>query len=151
MFHPSGMSILLAGPRPFYYTYDLQTGATHRSPRGLLGTTFAGSNPAAQDGSMEVCSFDSSGSVLAVAGRRGHVHLVDWRAGGGQVVGDVKMNTGVKSLWWSDRELFTLGEDAQVYVWDVGQRRCIRRWREDGGYGSVILEGDRSGKYLAIG
>ena len=97
MFHPSGMSILLAGPRPFYYTYDLQTGATHRSPRGLLGTTFAGSNPAAQDGSMEVCSFDSSGSVLAVAGRRGHVHLVDWRAGGGQVVGDVK-NASTKDL-----------------------------------------------------
>lgn len=100
---------------------------------------------------MEVCSFDPTGSVLAVAGRRGHVHLVDWRAGGGQVVGDIKMNTGVRSLWWSDKELFTLGEDSEIYVWDVGQRRCLRRWKDDGGYGSQILEGDRSGKYMAIG
>ncbi|KAI0735764.1 WD40 repeat-like protein [Earliella scabrosa] len=151
MFHPSGTSVLLTGPRPFYYTYDLQSGATQRSPRGLWGTTFANSNQGAQDGSMEICQFDSTGSVLAVAGRRGHVHLVDWRAGGGQVVGNVKMNIGVKSLWWSGEELLTLGEDSEVYVWDVGQRRCLRRWKDDGGYGSQLLGGDRAGNYLAIG
>ncbi|CDO70967.1 hypothetical protein BN946_scf184829.g76 [Trametes cinnabarina] len=123
MFHPSGTSILLTGPRPFYYTYDLQTGTTQRSPRGLWGTTFANSTQAGQDGSMEICAFDSTGSVLAVAGRRGHVHLVDWRTGGGQVVGSVKMNSGAKSLWWSGEQLLTLGDDAEVYVWDVGQRR----------------------------
>ncbi|OSD05741.1 WD40 repeat-like protein [Trametes coccinea BRFM310] len=151
MFHPSGTSVLLTGPRPFYYTYDLQTGTTQRSPRGLWGTTFANATQAAQDGSMEICAFDSTGSVLAVAGRRGHVHLVDWRTGGGQVVGSVKMNSGAKSLWWSGEQLFSLGEDAEVYVWDVGQRRCIRRWQDDGGYGSQLLTGDRSSKYLAIG
>ncbi|KAL1952375.1 hypothetical protein VTO73DRAFT_1524 [Trametes versicolor] len=151
MFHPGGTSVLLTGPRPFYYTYDLQTGATQRSPRGLWGTTFTGTSQAAQDGSMEVCAFDSTGSVLAVAGRRGHVHLVDWRAGGGQVVGSVKMNSGAKSLWWSGDELLTLGEDSEVYVWDVGQRRCIRRWKDDGGYGSQLLAGDRARKYLATG
>ena len=67
------------------------------------------------------------------------------------MAGDIKMNTGVRSLWWSDKELFTLGEDSEIYVWDVGQRRCLRRWKDDGGYGSQILEGDRSGKYMAIG
>ncbi|KAI0367456.1 hypothetical protein BV20DRAFT_950183 [Pilatotrama ljubarskyi] len=151
MFHPGGTSVLLTGPRPFYYTYDLQTGATQRSPRGLWGTTFSNINQAAQDGSMEICAFDHTGSVLAVAGRRGHVHLVDWRAGGGQVVGSVKMNTGAKSLWWSGEELMTLGEDSEVYVWDVGERRCIRRWKDDGGYGSQLLTGDRARKYLAVG
>ncbi|KAI0662344.1 WD40 repeat-like protein [Cubamyces menziesii] len=151
IFHPGGTSVLLTGPRPFYYTYDLQTGATQRSPRGLWGTTFANNTQAAQDGSMEICAFDSTGSVLAVAGRRGHVHLVDWRTGGGQVVGSVKMNAGAKSIWWSGDDLLTLGEDSEVYVWDVGQRRCLRRWKDDGGYGSHLLAGDRPGKYLAIG
>ncbi|KAI0651380.1 WD40 repeat-like protein [Trametes meyenii] len=151
MFHPGGTSVLLTGPRPFYYTYDLQTGAIQRSPRGLWGTTFSSTSLAAQDGSMEICSFDSTGSVLAVAGRRGHVHLVDWRAGGAQVVGDVKMNAGARSLWWSGEQLLSLGEDSEVYVWDVGQRRCVRRWKDDGGYGSQLLMGDRSGKYLATG
>ncbi|KAI0757476.1 WD40-repeat-containing domain protein [Daedaleopsis nitida] len=150
-FHPGGTSVLLTGPRPFYYTYDLQTGTAQRSPRGLWGTTFANTNGAAQEGSMEICQFDPTGSVLAVAGRRGHVHLVDWRAGSGQVVGSLKMNAGVKSLWWSGDELLTLGEDSEVYVWDVGQRRCARRWKDDGGYGSQIIEGDRASKYMAIG
>ncbi|KAI0825295.1 WD40-repeat-containing domain protein [Trametes gibbosa] len=150
VFHPNGTSVLLTGPRPFYYTYDLQTGTAQRSPRGLWGTTFA-STRATQEGSMDICAFDSTGSVLAIAGRRGHVHLVDWRAGGGQVVGSLKMNSGVRSLWWSGEELLTLGEDSEVYVWDVGQRRCLRRWKDDGGYGSQLLACDRSGKYLATG
>ena len=109
-----------------------------------------------QDGSMETCAFDPSGEVLAVAGRRGYVHLVDWRSGTGQVVGSVKMNSGVKGLWWTtgregNSELMSLGEDSEVYVWDVGERRCVKKWKDDGGYGSQIIGGDRSGQYLGIG
>lgn len=107
------------------------------------------------DGSMEICAFDPTGEVLAVAGRRGYVHLVDWRSGSGQVVGSVKMNSGVKGLWWTRgsgrSELMSLGEDAEVYVWDVGEKRCVKRWTDEGGYGSQIVGGDRSGQYLGIG
>ncbi|KAL4254939.1 WD repeat UTP18 family protein [Abortiporus biennis] len=160
IFHPSGTSILLTGPRPFYYTYDLQTGTSQKSPRGLWGTTFANGNAVGggmQDGSMEICAFDPSGEVLAVAGRRGYVHLVDWKNGGGsgQVVGSVKMNSAVKSVWWSRghgrTELMTLGEDAEIYIWDVAERRCVKRWKDDGGYGSQLLSGDRNGQYVGIG
>jgi len=154
MFHPGGTSVLLTGPRPFYYVYDLQAGTAQRSPRGLWGTTFSNANTAAQDAGMEICAFDPSGGVLAVAGRRGYVHLVDWRGGQGQVVGSVKMNTAVKSLWWAGNgsgELMSLGEDAEVYVWDVGERRCVKRWKDDGGFGSKVMGGDKAGRYLAIG
>ncbi|TFK48043.1 WD40 repeat-like protein [Heliocybe sulcata] len=155
LFHPDGTSVLLTGPRPFYYTYDLQSGASRRSPRGLWGTTFANSAPSAQDASMETCAFSPSGEVLAVGGRRGYVHLVDWQSGAGQVVGSVKMNAGVRSVWWArggeGRELMTLSDDSEVYVWDVGERRCVKRWREDGGFGSRIMSGDNKGEYLAIG
>ena len=74
----------------------------------------------AADMGMEHCAFDPSGSVLAVAGRRGYVHLIDWRSGAAQVVGSVKMNSGVQSLWWNrhsgsdaSSELMTLGADAE--------------------------------------
>ncbi|KAF9231599.1 WD40-repeat-containing domain protein [Melanogaster broomeanus] len=150
-FHP-GSSILLTGPRPFYYTYDLQSGASHRSPRGLWGTTFCSPN---EDTSMETCAFSPSGDVLAVAGRRGHIHLVDWRSGAAQVVGGLKANAAIKSLWWSrageGSELLSLTEDSQVYVWDVGQRKCVKRWQDDGGFGSRIMGGDQRGSYLSIG
>lgn len=108
-----------------------------------------------KDGNMEICAFDPTGEVLAVGGRRGYIHLVDWRSGSGQVVGSVKMNSGVKSVWWTQgsgrSELMSLGEDAEVYVWDVGEKRCVRKWKDEGGYGSHIMSGDRSGQYLGIG
>jgi len=115
---------------------------------------------------MDVCAFNPSGDLLAVAGRRGYVHLVDWRhasggggggggsgGGGGQVVGSIKANAGVRALWWlpNGRELMTLGEDAEAYLWDVATRRCVHRWKDDGGFGSRVLAGDRSGGYVAVG
>ncbi|KAI6018885.1 WD40-repeat-containing domain protein [Pisolithus marmoratus] len=151
VFHPSGSSIFMTGPRPFYYTYDLQSGASHRSPRGLWGTTFSSAN---QDTSMETCAFSPDGDILAVAGRRGHIHLVDWRSGSAQVVGGLKANAAIKSLWWSrvqDGELLSLTQDSQVYVWDVRQCKCVKRWQDEGGFGSRIMSGDQQGNYLSVG
>ena len=153
-FHPSGTSILLTGPRPFYYTYDLQSGTSHRSPRGLWGTTFTDKRSTDTNASLQTCSFSSTGDMLAVAGRRGYIHLVDWKAtaSGSQVIGSVKMNSSVKSIWWNNQgELLSLGEDSEVYVWDIGERRCVRRWKDDGGYGSKLVTGDRGNQYLATG
>lgn len=106
---------------------------------------------------METCAFDPTGSVLAVAGRRGYIHLVDWKSGAGQVVASLKQNAGIKDLWWAKggsgegRQLMSLGENAEVYVWDVGERKCVRRWQDDGGFGSSIMQGDRKGGYFAVG
>ena len=155
LFHPAGSSILLTGNRPYFYTYDLQSGSAQRSPRGLWGTTFSGNEM--KEGSMEICSFDPTGEVLAVAGRRGYIYLVDWRSGTGQVVGSVKMNSTVKGIWWARGpgggrgELMSLSEDAEVYVWDVAERRCIQRWKDEGGFGSTTIAGDRAGQFLGLG
>lgn len=154
VFHPSGSSILLTGPRPFFFNYDLQSGACTRSPRGLWGT-FA-SKPDDVDKSLEINAFSPSGEVLAVAGRRGYVHLVDWTVGSPQVVASLKMNTPVKSLWWntassSNMELCSLGENSEVYVWDVRSRACQARWKDDGGYGATTIVGSPNNEYTAIG
>lgn len=129
-----------------------------RSPRGLWGHNPANQISQSADMGMEHSAFDPSGSVLAVAGRRGYVHLIDWRSGAGQVVGSVKMNSGVQALWWNrhsgsdaSSELMTLSSDAEVYVWDVGERRCVKRWKEEGGYGATVMSGDENGRYLCIG
>jgi U3 small nucleolar RNA-associated protein 18 len=142
--------VLITGHRPYYYTYDLQSGACTRSPRGLWGTHAA--NPDSTELSMETCAFSHTGDFIAVGGRRGYVHIVDWRRGGGQVVGSVKMNAAVKDLGWTeDGNLMSLGEDTEVYLWDVGEKRCIRRWKDDGGFGSMNMTLARSNAYLAIG
>ncbi|KAI5992565.1 hypothetical protein EDC04DRAFT_3097065, partial [Pisolithus marmoratus] len=85
VFHPSGSSIFMTGPRPFYYTYDLQSGASHR-----LRVGFGGQH------SRRLTKIPAWRP-----GRRGHIHLVDWRSGSAQVVGGLKANAAIKSLWWS--------------------------------------------------
>lgn len=67
------------------------------------------------------------------------------------------MNAPVTDVWWdrSDmgqgRQLMTLGENSEVYVWDVRTRRCLQKWKDDGGYGSCIMGGDQNGRYVATG
>ncbi|KAJ7056545.1 WD40-repeat-containing domain protein [Mycena amicta] len=169
-FHPSGNSLLLTGQRPFYFVYDLQRGEMqHKAGRGLWGsydhsTTLStprkrsrGQDTSSNGGSaegMEITSFDSRGEILAVAGRGGNIHLVDWKSGAGQVIGDLKCGASVRSLWWGneDGNLVALTNDSEVYVWDVGQRRCVRRWKDDGGFrGSVRTMAGTSKGWLGIG
>ena len=72
------------------------------------------------------------------------MHLVDWKSGTGQVIGSLKMNAGVKSIWWAKggngegRELMSLSDNAEVYVWDIAERKCTRWWQNDGEFGSIL-------------
>ncbi|PFH47190.1 hypothetical protein AMATHDRAFT_7000 [Amanita thiersii Skay4041] len=137
---------------------------------------------------MELTAFSPyPGDLLAVGGRAGHVHIVDWKSGGGQVIASLKCGSGaggVKSLWWVPSGIpslspsSTVGEeqgagdlgsggarpylaalsgDAEVYLWDVGQRRCVRRWKDEGGFRGAgrCMAGAGSGSggdgWLAIG
>ena len=143
-FHPSGTSVLLTGPRPFFYTHDLQSGTSARS--SPLASFFADGAGAG----MELCAFDATGAVLAVAARRGVVHLLDWHRGA-QPVAQVKMHAGVRALWWRGAALMGLGGDGEVYTWDVGTRRCVGRWKDEDAWGGTVLEGSADGGMLAIG
>lgn len=103
---------------------------------------------------MSRCRFSPDGKLLAVAGRRGYVHLVDWAAGGAQVVGSLKGNATMKDVWWSgtnEEQLMTLGEDSQIYTWDVRAQQCVKTWKDDGGYGTLIMGGDPLDRYIAVG
>lgn len=154
-FHPSGSSILLTGTRPFYFTYDLQSGVVQQSPRGLWSSTsINGTALSDGDRSMETCRFSDDGKLVAIAGRRGYVHLLDWSSGAGQIIGSVKMNGAVRDLAWNGsekKELMTMSEQGEMYIWDVGSRRCRRRWKDNGAFGATVLARGGQGNYFAIG
>ncbi|KAJ7220009.1 WD40-repeat-containing domain protein [Mycena pura] len=177
-FHPSGASLLITGARPFYFVYDLQRGEMqHKAGRGLWGSydtstsvsTLHRKRGRGRDASgksqesggnaegMEIRSFSPRGDILAVAGRGGNVHLLDWKSGAGQVIGSLKCGAAVKALWWTgagteDGGLAALTNDSEVYIWDVGERRCKRRWKDEGGFrgSGRALTGSSKG-WLAVG
>ncbi|KAF7375119.1 Methyltransf-2 domain-containing protein [Mycena sanguinolenta] len=175
-FHPSGASLLLTGARPFYFVYDLQRGEMqHKAGRGLWGSYDSTTSVSArkrgrvrstagpsQDAGgtaegMEITAFNPSGDILAVAGRGGNVHLLDWKSGAGQVVGSLKCGANIKSLWWTGAgadggDLAALTNDSEVFLWDVGERRCLRRWKDEGGFrgSGRAMTGSSSG-WLAVG
>jgi len=153
-FHPTGSSILFTGPRPYYYTYDLASQRCLRSSRNLFGSVPDATSP----NSLATHKFSPDGTFLAVAGRRGAVSVLDWsNVGVGAVVADLRSGRGgaVMSLDWSrdGKELSVLGgrDGAEVEVWNVGERKVVRRWRDDRAYGGMVMQSSRGGDYTAIG
>jgi len=200
--------MLLSGPRPFFYTYDLQQGTSTLHRRGLWGTGFDDSTILTStnntvrnskrrrraegttggggkggggntDAVLHTAFSPNTGSMLAVAGRGGNVHIVDWKSGAGQVIGSLKCPSsggggggGVQGLWWvpsngagdllggdssmanDEKHLGVLTGEAEVYIWDVAQRRCVRKWKDEGGYrgaGRVFTGGGGANGSMAIG
>jgi U3 small nucleolar RNA-associated protein 18 len=153
-FHPSGSSLLLTGSRPFYCTYDLPSQRCLRSPRNLFGSVRSPTSP----NSLSRHAFSPDGSLLAVAGRRGAVSVLDWSGTGvGAVVAELRSGRGasVVDLVWSvdGRELSVLGgrDGAEVEVWDVGERKVVRKWQDDRAFGGAIMRRSGDGAYTAIG
>lgn len=153
-FHPSGSSLLITGTRPYYYTYDLASQKCLRSPRNLFGSAPSASAPQ----QLSTHAFSPDGSLLAVAGRRGAVSILDWSTSGtGAVVAELKGGRGGKTadiVWGADgKELEILGgrDGAEVEVWNVGERRIVRKWGDDRAFGGNIMRRSKGGDYTAIG
>ena len=147
----------MTGQRPYFFSYDLQSGAIVQSARGLWSSlAFTNDGKDQGDRSMEICKFSDDGKLLAVGGRGGYVHLLHCGAGGAsaQVVGSVKMNRPLKDLEWcgsASNQLMTVSNDGQAFIWDVGTRKCLRTWTDASAFGSTTLARGGDGKYFALG
>ena len=153
-FHPSGSSLLLTGTRPFYYTYDLPSQRCLRSARNLFGSVEGPTSP----NSLTRHAFSPDGSLLAVAGRRSAVSVLDWSSTGvGAVIAELRSGRGasvVDLVWSTDgRELSVLGgrDGAEVEVWDVGERKVVRKWQDDRAFGGAVMRRSGDGAFTAIG
>ncbi|EJD55028.1 WD40 repeat-like protein [Auricularia subglabra TFB-10046 SS5] len=138
LFHPAGGQAFLTGARPHFWTLDLQSGTCLKSHRLDVGST-------------AVSAVSPAGTIFAVAGAAGAVHLLDARAR--QPVAQIKANSPVAALQFGvkDDELVALGMDAEVYVFDVRARRCTGRWKDTDGFGSSTLATSSSSGYMATG
>lgn len=164
LFHPSGTSVLIAGPRPYLYAYDIRTGKTLCSSpwRGSGRVVSSAAGTEADAGAERDLSFvrfqpGASSRFVAVGGRRGQVHLLDWGAGaagqtGGQRVGELRMNAPLAGMAWAagngsggldgvnEHRLLTLSTEGRIHVWDMRSRSCPVTAYDSGLFGAKGLE-----------
>lgn len=169
-FHPEGHSVLISGPRPYLYSYDLEAGRILRSTpwRGSGGESLVDEDSKERDLSMSrFAPLDSSGhsSLLAVGGRRGAVHLLDWSrssaAGGGgsgsSIVATLRQNTPLAGMDWdhsdssAGRRLVSLGIDGTLSLWDARSLRCEVVKRDSGLFGANSLSASSQAGWWAVG
>lgn len=114
---------VLAGRKPYYYTYD--------TSHGRLNKIMA-PNPK-ETKSLEHMVSSPQGAYLAFRGAAGYLHVCD--ASRHQWSHKMKMNTPVRSMTFLDEmHLASSGLDADIYIWDLRKAgRCVARFHHDDG------------------
>lgn len=163
-FHPAGTSMLLSGPRPYFYSYDLQSGRVLRSSPWRSAASALEEDIKERDLSRaKFQPLDSSGQsrLLAIGGRRGAIHLVDWATcgggGGGSLISSLRQNSALAGLDWDHsagaqgRRLVSLSQEGTVSLWDIRNMRCELIKRDVGLFGASGIAVSPSSSYTAIG
>mmetsp|Transcript_5294 Transcript_5294/g.8177 ORF Transcript_5294/g.8177 Transcript_5294/m.8177 type:complete len:441 (-) Transcript_5294:118-1440(-) len=143
-FTPDGLRVLATGQRKFFYSWDLRSSSITRV-EGIQGR---------DEKSLATFALSKDGKFIAFAGVDGYVVLVCQRTY--RWVANLKMNGTVESLAFSPDSslLYSFGDGAEVYVWDVSSRRCVTRHYDEGCvHGKVIEVGcnSRGSSYYATG
>lgn len=166
-FHPLGSSILLSGPRPYLYSYDLQAGRVLRSSpwRSIASGSGQLNEEDFKEKDLSKAKFqplDSTGQsrLLAIGGRRGVVHLLDWSVSGGaggSLISSLRQNSPVVGLDWDQspgangRRLMTLGQEGTMSLWDVRNTKCEVIKRDVGLFGANGIAISPDGQFTSVG
>ena len=130
--------IVLAGPRPFYYTYDLNAERAEKIPRLLGGR---------KEKKLDKMVVSPDNTWLAFLCRDGYISIVSARSN--QWVANLKINGQVYSASFTPDSLHLMccGSDGEVYKFDMRTRRCILRHVDEGSLGSTVITSHANGMY----
>jgi U3 small nucleolar RNA-associated protein 18 len=136
-----GTRVVLAGPRSYYFSYDLEAGRITKIP-GISGR---------KERKLERFVVSDSGEQLAFLGSDGYLSLVSARSY--EWIGNLKMNGDVKSATYceNDRYILSTGSDGTVYKWDTRTRKCVFVQQDEGSLGNYSIAASGNGKYYATG
>lgn len=134
-------TVLMTGNRPYFYAFDLLSCKCIKSPESLFAKTAM--SQSVKGTSLSRFSFSPQGRIVAFLGLRGQVQLVDWsnNIGSSQIIGSLQSNTPIKDLSWSRNgtELLTIGNNAEVSVWDMRMRKLLTSWTDHGGFNPTLI------------
>ncbi|KAI9098050.1 WD40-repeat-containing domain protein [Phlyctochytrium arcticum] len=140
-FTPDGKEVLLTGKRNFFYSYNIEASSVQRIP-GVRG----------QDETSYASSYMSPDNKhIAFLGRDGHIVLISRETK--QWIATMKMNGSATSMDFSDdgQTIFSFGGDGEVYQWDIGSRKCIHKFVDEGCVKATTLAVSSGSRFIATG
>ena len=140
-FNPSGSEIIATGRRKYFYIYNMEAGNVDRS-QGIFGL---------EDKSLEKFSISPCGKYIVFVGNNGYLTLVSYQTK--QWIDNFKMNGTANAVAWSSdgKYLFSVSGDATVYQWDIGARKPVHYFADEGGYKPRKIAVSNNNNYFAIG
>eukprot|EP01006_Ploeotia_vitrea_P052490 TRINITY_DN67692_c3_g1_i7.p1 TRINITY_DN67692_c3_g1~~TRINITY_DN67692_c3_g1_i7.p1 ORF type:complete len:566 (-),score=293.74 TRINITY_DN67692_c3_g1_i7:138-1763(-) len=140
-FTPDGREVIASGRRKYFYSTDLVSGKVTKTPyiRGR------------DEKSLEQHYVSPDQRYIVFTGRSGSIILVGARTK--QWIATLKMNGSVRSCTFSSdgSRMLSVGSDGQVYLWDLGTRRCIARHDDLGRMSCGVIAASRDDRYYATG
>uniref|UniRef100_A0A8C4QRS3 U3 small nucleolar RNA-associated protein 18 n=1 Tax=Eptatretus burgeri TaxID=7764 RepID=A0A8C4QRS3_EPTBU len=139
-FYPDGSTLMATTIRSTsFYCYDMIVGSVTRV-RGIRGL---------QESYIRRFELSPDGKIMAIEGTSGYTHLVSLKTT--ELVGRVKVDGKITSSAFSldGTTLYTTSNSGEVYIWDVGMRRCINRFPDDGSNDTTSIAVNDT--YLACG
>ncbi|XP_066442201.1 U3 small nucleolar RNA-associated protein 18 homolog isoform X2 [Eleutherodactylus coqui] len=141
-FSADGEQVIATGMwQSIYYVYDMMVGKIIPVTR-ILGLK-----------ERYLRNFDVSpdGSYLLFIGTSGYLHMLSAKTR--ELIGSMKMNAvSTQAVFSPDSsKIFSTSADGDVYVWDVGTRRCLNRFADDGSLFGSSLAVSKDGRYLSCG
>ena len=142
-FIPKTNDIISLGPRKLFYMYDMESDSFSRVPH-LIGQTEQSWKglEVSPDGLYSVFLGGDSGNVVMYSNKSR------------QVAHTLKMNGTVDKCTFSpdSRYLWTAGPESEVFQWDLRMnRRCLCRFKDQGGIGVDSIRNSPDGQWQAIG
>lgn len=142
-FSANGTEIIMTGKRKYYYTFDLQSGSVER----IYGVSGRDNNDI-ESYAKHLVSND--GQYLIFYGMNGNLIVQSRKTN--QWICNLKMNGELKHASFSSdcKYLFSSGTDGEIYQWDIGQRKCVSRFFDEGCIKSSSLAVTGSGNNIMV-
>ncbi|ORY80047.1 WD40-repeat-containing domain protein [Protomyces lactucae-debilis] len=143
VFQPDGKRVFAGSRRKHFHIWDLETGQVDKISR-MYGHE-------SLQKSMEQFSLSHDGKFMALAGSGGWVNLLS--ADTGQWLDAVKVTKGISDLrWLQDGTLMIANLAAEIWDYNLAERRVLRRWTDYGGLNTTKLAtGGLDDRWIAVG
>jgi U3 small nucleolar RNA-associated protein 18 len=145
-FTPNGTEVIVSGTKKHFYVYDIVAGKVDKV-ESIIGH---------EKLKLKKFVISPDNKFLIFLGNDGYIVILSNKTK--QCIGNLKMNGRVTAATFSPdgRFLYTGGANSlgEIYQWDIGMRRCVRKFTDEGAITNTALHISsvtNGSSYLAVG